>query len=182
VDGDRDHRSATLQRQSADAATSLLADLSAARASALGIDDDHPTPRENLQRAHHRLLVAVASTHREGTAMSHDPRKRPAEELRLGHEAHAPAQVHGDEEMIEGGEVVGRDDRRSRGRHELSVDRARTVDEHAKRDDRQAHQILHPVCAVLTGPGMKRLEMLRRALVQIDLRPDRHVLSRHTCS
>jgi hypothetical protein len=124
VDRHRHHRSATLQGQATDAATSLLADLGAARASTLWVDHDYPATFENPQGARHRLLVALAATHREGPAMLENPRQRAAEELRLGHEAHASAQVHGDEEVIERREVVWRDDRRPASGHELGVERS----------------------------------------------------------
>jgi hypothetical protein len=119
--------SAALQGQATDAATRSLADPTAARTSTLRVDHDHAATLENSQGAHHRLLVALAATYREGPAMLEDPRQRAAKELRLGHEAHAPAQVHGDEEVVERGEVVRCDNRRPSGRHELWVERSRPV-------------------------------------------------------
>jgi hypothetical protein len=127
VDRHRHHRRTALQRQATDAVTSPLADLGAARASALRVDHDHAAALENLERAHHRLLVALTATHREGPAVLQDPPQRPTKELRLGHEAHAPAQVHRNEEVIQRGEVVWRDDRRPGGRHKLRVERSRPV-------------------------------------------------------
>jgi hypothetical protein len=138
MDRDGDDRRSALQRETADTTTSALADLLRARAAPLRIDHDHAAALEYPQRRPHCLLVAMPAAHREGAGVLKDPCERAAEELRLRHEAHAPSQVHRDEEVIECREVVGRDDRGPGGGHELGVDRPRAIEEHADRRDDDA--------------------------------------------
>ena len=53
-----------------------------------------------------RLLVLVAAPHREHAAVGVDPLHRRLEQLRLGHEAHAPADERAGEEVVHEREVV----------------------------------------------------------------------------
>ena len=71
-----------------------LAQLAAARAAALGVDEQHLPLLEDREGGLDRLLVVVAAAHREDAAVLVDVGEDGrAEHLRLGHEAHlAPQQ------------------------------------------------------------------------------------------
>lgn len=155
VDGHRHDRCAALEGEAPDARPCPIGDRAAAGATALRVDDDDAPTGQYRQRRAHRLLVALSALHREGSAVAQDPCQRPPEELGLRHEPDAPAQVHGDEEVVERREVVGSDDHRPARRNELRVDRARAVDEHADRHDEEADEVLHPVGSVRPRPGVR---------------------------
>jgi len=170
VNRDGHDRRAAFESQAAHPRSRLVPDLLGARTTTLGVDHDHSAAREDLPRGLHRLLIVVAAAHGEGAGMLDRPTERAAEELRLRHEADAPAQVHRDEEMVERREVVGRDDHGPRRRHQLAVDRACAIDDLAERHEDQAQQVLDPVRAVLARPAVVLREVLRRAFVEVDLR------------
>ena len=75
------------------------------------------------------LLVAAAAQDREDAPVRVDELERPLEELRLGQEVHLAAQVDGHEEVVEEGEVVGRDDHGPVRGHVVRVDAAGPVDD-----------------------------------------------------
>ncbi len=81
VNRHRHDRRAALERKPSHARARALADVAAARAAALGVDDDHPAAREDLERCLHRLLVAMTATHGEGAGVAHHPPEQPSEEL-----------------------------------------------------------------------------------------------------
>src|SRR5437763_8767516 len=73
VDRHGHHRSTRLQREAPDPAPrSHLADLPAARAPALRVDDEHAAVAEDPKRRRDRLLVATAATDRKGAGMTED--------------------------------------------------------------------------------------------------------------
>ncbi len=114
VDRDRDDRRSGLQRDPADPRF-RLAQLAAARAPALGVDEQHLALVEDRQAVLNASSSWCAAAHREDATVLVDVGEdRRAEHLRLGHEADLAPQVDADEEVVHLAEVVGGEDQRAR--------------------------------------------------------------------
>ena len=81
VNRHRHDRRAALERKPPHARTRALADVLAARAPALGVDNDHPAPREDLERRLHPLFVTMTATYGEGAGVAYHPPEHSSEEL-----------------------------------------------------------------------------------------------------
>ena len=154
VPGDRGghDRHAVLERQPPDARP-RLAELAAARAAALDVHHDQPAALQDRVGGLERLLVALAAAHGEDAAVRVDDLNRPLEQLRLRHEVHLAAQVHGHEEVVEEREVIRGDDRRAVRGHLVRVDAARAVEEQQVGREHQPDELVHPVRAARGAPA-----------------------------
>src|SRR5947209_3133687 len=169
--GDRrrhDNR-AGFEREPADPGAGL-AERAAARSAALGVHDDDVAAGEDRVGGLERFLVALAAADREDAAVSVDELHRPLEQLRLGHEVDRAPQVDGDEEVIEEGEMIRRDDHRAARRHLVRVDAARPPDRHQQRGQHQADERVDPVWTARACALVEAGEVLRGARILVDLR------------
>ncbi len=172
VDRDRDHRHPGFQGETADARL-RVAELAAAGAAALDVDQDQAALAEDRLGGDERLQVAVAAADREDAAVEEDELDhRVLEQLRFGHEADRPAQVDAGEEMVPGAEVVGGEDHRPLLGDVADADPPGAEEEDRRQGEDEAGEPIDPVRFALAGALVEAREVLRGAGVLVDLWSD----------
>jgi hypothetical protein len=163
-DGDGDHGDAGLEREAPDAALGT-SERAGARARAFGEDEDAVAACEDRLGGGHRLLVAALPIDRVRAERRQQPGRRPVDEgLLLRHEVDRPAGHDGDDEGVQEGPVVGRDDERPLRRDVLAPDAAQAPVQVEERLQDRAQPPVHervdaaPARAIQKGVAIHALD------------------------
>src|SRR3979411_1420424 len=143
----------------------------------LGLSDSSPV-RERPPSQYMTMLpprprtvfAVMTPADREDPPVVVDELRRWLEELRLGHEAHAPPREHRDEEVVHEREMVRREDHRAGVRDVLGGDAAGAKHCEAERRQDEPDHVVHPVRLPRARALVEAIEVLCRARVLVDLR------------
>src|SRR3954447_16201374 len=170
VDRDGEDGRAGVEHQAADAPSRAVRKLTSPRAGAFEVHDDRAAAREHVVGGDERFLVVEAAADREHAAVRVDPLHRRLEELRLGHERHAPADEGADEEVVHEREVVGCEDQRPVRGHLLGRDAAGAEERPRHQRGADPNRLVDPVRLACPRARVEPVEMLLRPRIAVDLR------------